>query len=105
MDHRLEHFQRRRVVRRVGAAGLQRREDRVEVGAVGQGEKLRAGRLDHGAHQMAVVAAPVVHDDNVAVAQVGDVHSIKSGSQLRTPWSGCFPRMVSILCSLIVMNK
>jgi hypothetical protein len=65
--------------------GLQLGKDlfvRIEVGRVaGQEEQLGAGGADQAAHGVALVAAEIIHDDNVARAQGGDQELLDIGAK------------------------
>jgi hypothetical protein len=56
--------------------------DRIEVGRVaGQEEQLGAGGADQAAHGLALVAAEIIHDDNIARAQGGDQELLDIGAK------------------------
>ena len=65
--------------------GLQRGKyllDRIEVGRIaGQVEQLGAGGSDQAAHSVALVAAQIIHDDNVARVQGGDEELLDIGAK------------------------
>jgi len=58
--------------------------DRIEVGAVGRQEhESGAGAPDRGANRPALVAAQIVHDDDVAGRERGDQHLLDIGQERR----------------------
>ena len=63
--------------------------DRVEIGAVGrQEEKLGAGGFDAFADPRALVAGEIVHDDDIASAQLGDQDFLDIGLEGSVAKSG-----------------